>query len=56
MFVSLPGEEGFVQPAVPLVKEGFSPARVGSMTSTVIGSALTVSVSECFMKLTHCMA
>jgi len=40
-----------VRPAVPLVKE----ARVGSMSWTIIGSALTAGVSECFIKLTHRM-
>lgn len=55
MFASLRGGEGFARPAVPLVKEGFSPARVDSMTWTIIGSALTARASECFMKLTRCM-
>lgn len=42
--------------AVPLLKEGLSPASVGSMTWTIIGSVLTARVSECFMKLTLCTA
>lgn len=45
VFVSLPRDEGFLRPAVPLVKEGFI-WPVGSMTWTIIGSALTARVSE----------
>lgn len=50
--MSLPGDERFLCPAVPLVKKGFI-RPVGSMTWTIIGSALTARVSECFMKVTH---
>lgn len=56
MFVSLPGGKAFVHPAVRLLKEGFSLASVGSLTWTIIGSALTARVSECFMKFAHRMA
>lgn len=49
MLAVLP-EEGFACPAVPLLKEGFSPASVGSVTWTIIASALTARVRECFVK------
>lgn len=56
MFAGLREEEGFACPAVPQLKESFIPDSVGSVTWTIIGSALTARVSECFMKLAHCIA
>ena len=45
-----------MHPAVSLLREGFSLASVGSLTWTIMGSALTARVSECFMKSAHCLA
>lgn len=50
MLAGLP-DEGFARRAVPLLKEGFSPASVGSVTWTIIGTAHTARAKVCFMKL-----
>lgn len=55
VLAGLQGEKGFACPAVPLLKRGFSSADIGSVSRTIIGSAFTTRVSECFMKLSHCM-
>lgn len=55
MFVSSPGE-GFARPAVQLLKEGFSSASVGSLNLTIIGSAHSAWVRECFRRPNQSLA